>query len=78
MEIEFAGAAREVTGSCHLVRANGKTIALDFGLFQERRAESEAKNRRLPVNVDALDNRLDGPDTPGTQDVKESCHGRKR
>ncbi|MBK8647393.1 MAG: MBL fold metallo-hydrolase [Gemmatimonadetes bacterium] len=55
MEIEFAGAAREVTGSCHLVRANGKTIALDFGLFQGRRAESEAKNRRLPVNVAELD-----------------------
>lgn len=55
MEIEFAGAAREVTGSCHLVRINGKTIALDFGLFQGRRAESEAKNRQLPIDVEALD-----------------------
>lgn len=55
MEIEFAGAAREVTGSCHLVRVNGKTIALDFGLFQGRRAESEAKNRRLPFDVGELD-----------------------
>ena len=55
MEIEFAGAAREVTGSCHIVRVNGKTLALDFGLFQGRRAESEAKNRRLPFDVGALD-----------------------
>lgn len=55
MEIEFAGAAREVTGSCHLIRVNGKTIALDFGLFQGRRAESEAKNRRLPFDVGELD-----------------------
>lgn len=28
MEIEFSGAAREVTGSCHIVRAAGKTILL--------------------------------------------------
>lgn len=55
MEIEFAGAAREVTGSCHLVRINGRTLALDFGLFQGRRAESEAKNRHLPVDVSTLD-----------------------
>jgi metallo-beta-lactamase family protein len=55
VEIEFAGAAREVTGSCHLVRINGKTLALDFGLFQGRRAESEAKNRELPVDVASLD-----------------------
>src|SRR5919199_1529477 len=26
MEIEFVGAAREVTGSCHLVRVNGHTV----------------------------------------------------
>lgn len=55
VEIEFAGAAREVTGSCHLVRTNGRTIALDFGLFQGRRSESEAKNRHLPVDVSSLD-----------------------
>lgn len=55
MEIEFAGAAREVTGSCHILRVNGKTLALDFGLFQGRRAETEAKNRHLPLPVDELD-----------------------
>ncbi len=55
IEIEFAGAAREVTGSCHILRIDGKTIALDFGLFQGRRAESEAKNRTLPLDVSELD-----------------------
>lgn len=55
MELEFAGAAREVTGSCHLLRVNGRTIALDFGLFQGRRAESEASNRRLPCDVGEID-----------------------
>jgi metallo-beta-lactamase family protein len=55
VEIEFAGAAREVTGSCHLVRVNGRTIALDFGLFQGRRAETEARNRTMPCDVRELD-----------------------
>ena len=55
MELEFSGAAREVTGSCHVVRANGRTILLDCGLFQGRRAESREKNVRLPVPVDEID-----------------------
>ncbi len=55
MEITFAGAAREVTGSCHLVHVNGKTIALDFGLFQGRRRDSEEKNRKLPMAPGQID-----------------------
>ena len=49
MQLEFSGAAREVTGSCHIVRTNGRTILLDCGLFQGRRSETNAKNRRLPL-----------------------------
>lgn len=55
MEIEFSGAAREVTGSCHILRVAGKTILLDCGLFQGRRAESDAKNRRLPLPIEEID-----------------------
>lgn len=55
MEITFAGAAREVTGSCHLLHVNGHTIALDCGMFQGRRSESAAKNRELPVPISELD-----------------------
>lgn len=55
MEIEFVGAAREVTGSCHIVRANGRTIMLDCGMFQGKRSEADAKNRRLPLPVAELD-----------------------
>jgi metallo-beta-lactamase family protein len=56
MQIEFSGAAGgEVTGSCHILRANGRTILLDCGLFQGRRHETEAKNRRLPIPVDEID-----------------------
>lgn len=55
MEITFAGAAREVTGSCHIVRVAGRTIVLDCGLFQGRRSEVNAKNRRLPLPVKEID-----------------------
>ncbi len=55
MEITFVGAAREVTGSCHLVHVNGHTIALDCGMFQGRRSESDAKNHVLPLPVAELD-----------------------
>ena len=55
MELTFAGAAREVTGSCHLVHTGGRTVALDFGLFQGRRRETDEKNRTLPLPVEALD-----------------------
>ena len=55
MQIEFAGAAREVTGSCHIVRANGRTVLLDCGMFQGRRKEAQGKNLRLPCPVEEID-----------------------
>src|SRR5829696_6983138 len=55
VEIEFSGAAREVTGSCHIVRTNGRTILLDCGLFQGRRKESAEKNKRLPLPTSEID-----------------------
>ncbi len=44
----FHGAAQQVTGSMHLLEANGKLIALDCGLFQGRRRESRELNQRHP------------------------------
>jgi len=55
VEIEFVGAAREVTGSCHIVRVAGKTIVLDCGLFQGRRSESHEKNLQLPIPIEQID-----------------------
>lgn len=55
MHIEFRGAAREVTGSCHLLHVNGHVVALDCGMFQGSRAESRRKNERLPVDPERLD-----------------------
>jgi metallo-beta-lactamase family protein len=54
MHIEFCGAAREVTGSCHLLTVGSETIALDFGLFQGRREESRKKNLALPDSATRL------------------------
>lgn len=55
MEITFVGAAREVTGSCHLLHVNGYTVALDCGMFQGKRQEAAAKNRALPLPIKDLD-----------------------
>jgi metallo-beta-lactamase family protein len=55
LQLEFHGAAREVTGSCHILRVNGHTVLLDCGLFQGRRRESDEKNRRLPLPVEQID-----------------------
>ena len=55
MEIQFVGAAREVTGSCHILHVAGKTVVLDCGLFQGKRSESHSKNLQLPVPIDAID-----------------------
>ena len=55
MQIEFSGAAREVTGSCHILRVGTRTILLDCGLFQGARAESRIKNAKLPLDVDSID-----------------------
>lgn len=59
MHIEFSGAAREVTGSCHILRVGSgshqRTVLLDCGMFQGKRSESRAKNAKLPVPVDEID-----------------------
>jgi len=57
MELEFFGAAGEVTGSCHILRLNGKQFLLDCGLIQGSR-EQEARNRDPfpfdPAEIDAV------------------------
>lgn len=57
MQVEFHGAAGEVTGSMHLVVAAGKRILLDCGMMQGSR-EAEARNADPfpfePRQLDAL------------------------
>ena len=54
-KISFFGAAGEVTGSRHLLEANGKKILLDCGMFQGHRQESLDKNRSFPLRPAELD-----------------------
>jgi metallo-beta-lactamase family protein len=51
----FHGAAGEVTGSMHMIEHHGRYIALDCGLFQGRRAESNEKNRSFPVDPSKIE-----------------------
>lgn len=54
-ELLFHGAAREVTGSMHMVHVDGRWVALDCGLYQGKRADAESKNREWPVPPDKID-----------------------
>ncbi|MEW5791357.1 MAG: MBL fold metallo-hydrolase RNA specificity domain-containing protein [Pseudomonadota bacterium] len=57
MEIQFLGAAREVTGSCYLIHAGGRRILVDCGLIQGSAAD-EVRNREPfpfdPTRIDAV------------------------
>jgi metallo-beta-lactamase family protein len=57
IEIQCIGAARQVTGSKHVVRTARATILLDCGLYQGRRKESAEQNRAIAqhVPIDDLD-----------------------
>jgi len=57
LQIQFFGAAGEVTGSCHLVQAGERRILLDCGLIQGK-PKDEARNREPfpfdPKTIDAV------------------------
>ncbi len=55
MNIQFCGAAREVTGSRHLLTINGKKILLDSGMAQGHRKESAEKNQNLLFDPKEID-----------------------
>src|SRR5947208_16242606 len=49
------GAAQTVTGSMHRLDAAGRTLLLDCGLFQGRRAESRLRNSEFPFRGKEID-----------------------
>ncbi|VVB72651.1 Beta-Casp domain protein [uncultured archaeon] len=55
MILQFWGAAQTVTGSMHLVEANGVRVLLDCGLFQGKRQESRSLNAEMPFNAKSID-----------------------
>ncbi len=55
MQISFHGAAREVTGSMHLIEANGQRVLLDCGLYQGRRADTYERNLNFPFDPASID-----------------------
>lgn len=56
MKIKFIGAAREVTGSKHLIITNlGKKILLDCGMFQGKGLETDSMNRDLLFDPSTID-----------------------
>ncbi len=56
MQITFHGAAREVTGSAHLLENGEDRLLMDCGLVQGRRKDANAKNRELPFDARRLTN----------------------
>ncbi|MCU7491860.1 MAG: MBL fold metallo-hydrolase [Bacteroidota bacterium] len=56
MQISFIGAARTVTGSMHLVKANGTSFLLDCGMYQGKRKLAYEINKNFdmfdPAEID--------------------------
>jgi metallo-beta-lactamase family protein len=50
MQVTFYGAAREVTGSLHLLSTENDRVLLDCGMFQGRRRVTAERNRVLPFD----------------------------
>ncbi|MBS1763843.1 MAG: MBL fold metallo-hydrolase [Bacteroidetes bacterium] len=56
MQITFYGAARNVTGSKHLITTTkGKTVLLDCGFFQNRGKDNDRVNRHFAFNPSDID-----------------------
>ena len=56
MKIQILGAAREVTGSKHLLTLdNGKKILLDCGMYQGKGSETDVMNRNLGFHPSEID-----------------------
>jgi metallo-beta-lactamase family protein len=55
MQLEFFGAAGEVTGSCHILRVGGRELLLDCGMIQGGRDAPERNHMPFPFDARAID-----------------------
>jgi metallo-beta-lactamase family protein len=55
MQLEFFGAAGEVTGSCHILRVAGRQVLLDCGMVQGGRDAPERNRLPFPFDAAAID-----------------------
>ncbi len=55
MKIKFLGAAREVTGSCHLFEVGGKKFLVDCGLIQGLPSDEARNSEPLPIEPHRID-----------------------
>ncbi len=55
MQLEFFGAAGEVTGSCHILRVGRSTVLLDCGLIQGGRKPHDRNRAEFPFDAAAID-----------------------
>ncbi|MGA7801422.1 MAG: MBL fold metallo-hydrolase [Gammaproteobacteria bacterium] len=55
MKLQFLGAAREVTGSCCLIEANGRRLLVDCGLIQGSAADERRNRDPFPFPPNKID-----------------------
>src|SRR5881394_1602251 len=55
MQLQFFGAAGEVTGSCHILEVGGHRLLLDCGMIQGDRAASERNRLPFPFEASTID-----------------------
>ena len=55
LRITFHGAARQITGSAHLLEIGSRRILLDCGLFDSDRIDPNSPNRQFSFDPRALD-----------------------
>ncbi|MEM9533635.1 MAG: MBL fold metallo-hydrolase [Pseudomonadota bacterium] len=55
MEIEFFGAAGEVTGSCHIIRVGKRQVLLDCGMIQGGRRNEKRNHNPFPFEPAEID-----------------------
>ena len=55
LSITFHGAAKTVTGSCMLVKIDGRQILIDCGLFQGNKTLKELNYQNFPFDISSLD-----------------------